>query len=137
MASISESEVTEFNQSVEYFIINCSKKIMYYHTDDIKEEGFDVNVWINTVLIDIYLDEILLPYNYTNFIKAESSNDDIIKSMNTEIQDGLEEYSFKSTFFRYCHFYAKNKLYEKLLNMTQEFIEEISSYSDNEDEYDN
>lgn len=143
MASITETEISEFNKSVEYFIINCSKKIMYYHTDDFKEDEFDVNEWINETLIDIYLDENLLPYNYKNFIKTKLTNVVIIKSKNTEISDNteetnteLEDYSFKSSFFRYCHFYAKNNLYDTLLEMTQAYIEEIIAYSDDEDEDD-
>ena len=145
MSYISESEENEFIRSVEDFIINCSKKIMYYHTDGFKEHGFDINIWVKSFLIDIYLNENLhiLPYNYTNFIKKDDlSCDDIIKSMNTEIRDNtgivseLEQYEFKTTFFQYCHFYANSKLYETLLEMTREYIEEISSYSDEEDEDD-
>ena len=143
MASISETDISEFNKSVEYFIINCSKKIMYYHADDFKEDGFDVSEWINETLVDIYLDENLLPYDYKNFIKTKLTNVVVIKSTNNEISNNteettteLEDYSFKSSFFRYCHFYAKNNLYDTLLEMTQAYIEEISSYSDDDDEDD-
>ena len=134
MTSISESEMNEFIQKVDYFIINCSKKLMYYHADELKEYDMDVNVWVSITLMEYFEYADSLPYTYTNFIEPKFINDDIIKRMNNEMNDGIEDYSFKSTFFRYCHFYAKKKIYDRLVSMTREYIQELLSYSDDEED---
>lgn len=144
MASFSESQINEFNTAVEEFIINCLTKIMYYHSvaGEFKSDGFEINYWLRTYFIQDCFDinSGSRPYDYKIQLSTYVDNEEIKNIMIEELRlkkyyiDELNNSSFGSILIRYCYMYAICILYKRLIESIEEYIQENSNYSEDEDD---